>query len=78
MSMSKKDYELLAQVVRLTIAGASTDPSQSRERNVLMTEGVLRLGENLARALADTNPSFDIERFRIAANLTYTPRGGNV
>ncbi len=78
MSMSKKDYELLAQVVRITIAGASTDPSESHLRRTVMTEGVLRLGENLARALADTNESFDIERFREAADLGYTPRGGNV
>lgn len=72
MSMTRKDYELLASAFATALArierehevGRYTDDEASAAR-----EGVFELRVELARQLADDNPRFDYSRFTKACGI---------
>lgn len=54
--MSRKDYELIARSVALTVNGVHPDRVEAQE-------AIRQVALNLASALRSTNAAFDADRF---------------
>lgn len=61
--MTKKDFELIADAIKLAREYAAAHPEQNADVGVTITL-------TLSSALATTNPRFDSKRFQEACGLT--------